>query len=69
LQLFLGGRSLPSLGSWRVQLTKLNSEKIDIEELLNAGIDNLLKLDYAYEIADMDKKREIIAAVCPESSK
>jgi hypothetical protein len=48
------------------QLAKLNSEKIDIDELLTAGIDNLLKLEYAYEITDMDKKREIIVAVCPD---
>ena len=48
------------------QLAKLNSEKIDIEQLLQLGIENLLKLDYAYEIADIDKKREIIAAVCPD---
>ncbi len=48
------------------QLAKLNSEKIDIEQLLKLGIENLLKLDYAYDIADIDKKREIIAAVCPD---
>jgi hypothetical protein len=46
------------------QLTKLNSERINIEELLEAGINNLLKLDYAYENGDLDKKCEMIAASC-----
>lgn len=45
---------------------KLNSEKIDIEQLLQLGIENLLKLNYVYEIADIDKKRKIIASVCPD---
>ena len=48
------------------RLEELNLEKIDIEELLETGIDNLMKLDYAYEMGDIDKKREIIAAVFPD---
>src|SRR5690606_13825240 len=48
------------------RLQELNLEHIDIEDLLETGIDNLMKLKYAYEVGDMDKKREIIAAVFPD---
>jgi site-specific DNA recombinase len=48
------------------RLQELNLEHIDIEELLETGIDNLIKLEYAYEVGDIDKKREIIAAVFPD---
>lgn len=59
-------RNAVKLDKLNAQMAKLNMEKIDIDELLETGIDNLLKLDYAFEIADMDKKREIIAAICPD---
>lgn len=48
------------------RLMELSLEKVDIEELLILGIDNLIKLEYAYEAGDIDKKREIIAAVFPD---
>jgi site-specific DNA recombinase len=48
------------------RLQELNLEHIDIEDLLETGIDNLMKLEYAYEVGDIDKKREIIAAVFPD---
>ncbi len=36
------------------------------EDLLDKGIDNLLKLDYIYETADIDKKRQVISSMFPE---
>jgi hypothetical protein len=34
--------------------------------LLDKGINNLLKLEYLYETADIEKKREIISSIYPE---
>lgn len=48
------------------KLTTCNLNEINIKDLLEKGIDNLLKLDYLYEIADIEKKREIISSMYPE---
>ena len=43
-----------------------NYDKVDFKDLLNKGINNLLKLDYVYETGDIEKKREIISSMYPE---
>lgn len=48
------------------RVKELNFEKIDIEDFLDTGIDNLIKLEYAFETGDIDKKRKIIATVFPD---
>ncbi len=48
------------------KLSASNNELIDIKGLLNKGVDNLLRLDTAYEIAEAEKKREIISSMFPE---
>ena len=48
------------------KLSASNHDKVDINYLLNKGINNLLKLDYVYETADIEKKREIISSMYPE---
>gem|GEM_PF-3303632 len=40
--------------------------KITVNFCLDKGIDNLIKLDYIYENADIDKKREVISSMFPE---
>src|SRR5436190_24028040 len=37
-----------------------------MEELLNKGLNNLLKLDYLYDTVDIERKREIIGSIYPE---
>ena len=39
------------------KLSASNHDKVDINSLLSKGINNLLKLDYIYETADIEKKR------------
>lgn len=41
-------------------------EDQDMPGLLDAGIDNLLKLDYIYQDGEIEKKREIIGSMYPE---
>ena len=48
------------------KLSAFNHEQIDIKQLLDKGLDNLLKLDYAYENGDIEKKRLIISSMYPE---
>lgn len=48
------------------KLSGLNSETVDIKDLLVRGINTLLQLDYIYEHADIDKKREVISSMFPE---
>jgi site-specific DNA recombinase len=48
------------------KLSTSNHDKIDINDLLDKGINNLLKLEYLYETADIEKKREIISSMYPE---
>ena len=48
------------------KLDDLNLQKIDIEDLLDNGLSNLLNLEYAYSIGDIDKKREILGVVFPD---
>jgi site-specific DNA recombinase len=38
----------------------------DVPGLLDAGIDNLLKLDYIYEDGQIDRKRTVISSMYPE---
>ncbi len=48
------------------KLSGLQHDDINIKDLLNKGIDNLLRLDQVYETADIDKKREVISSIFPE---
>ncbi len=48
------------------KLSTSNHDQINIGDLLNKGLDNLLKLDYVYETGDIEKKREIISSMYPE---
>ena len=41
-------------------------DQVDIKALLDKGVNNLLKLDYLYETADTEKKRDIISSMYPE---
>ncbi|GAA4445141.1 recombinase family protein [Ravibacter arvi] len=43
-----------------------NNNETNFEQLLNAGLNNLLKLDYVYQKADMPRKQEIISSIFPE---
>ena len=43
-----------------------NHDKVDFNDLLNKGVNNLLKLDYVYETGDTEKKREVISSMYPE---
>lgn len=48
------------------KLSAYNYNHPDIKDLLNKGINNLLKLDNLYESAGIEKKREIISSMYPE---
>ena len=48
------------------KLTASAHDKLDIKGLLEKGLNNLLKIDYTYENADVDKKRDIISSMFPE---
>ncbi len=48
------------------KLSSCNHDKIDINDLLDKGINNLLKLDCIYETGDIEKKREVISSMYPE---
>ena len=48
------------------KLSSNKHDKIDFNDLLNKGVNNLLKLDYVYETGDTEKKREIISSMYPE---
>lgn len=50
----------------QAKLDGLSHNDINLKDLLNKGIDNLLKLDYIYETADIDKKRKVISSIFPE---
>ncbi len=47
------------------KLSGLSHSDVNIKDLLDKGIDILLKLDYIYETADIDKKREVISSMFP----
>jgi site-specific DNA recombinase len=49
-----------------VKLSATKHDEINIKTLLDTGVNNLLKLDHLYEIADIEKKREIISSIYPE---
>ena len=42
-----------------------NDDQVNIKGLLGKGVNNLLKLDYLYETADTEKKRDIISSMYP----
>lgn len=48
------------------KLSTSNDDQVDIKGLLDKGVNNLLKLDYLYETADTEKKRDIISSMYPE---
>ena len=48
------------------KLSANNHDKVDFNDLLNKGINNLLKLDSVYETGDIEKKREVISSMYPE---
>ena len=48
------------------RLANRDRDQVDIPGLLNAGIDNLLKLDYIYEDGVPEKKRAVISSMYPE---
>jgi site-specific DNA recombinase len=48
------------------KLSIYNHDHVDIKDLLDKGINNLLKLDNLCETADIEKKREIIKSMYPE---
>jgi hypothetical protein len=43
----------------------VREEDQDMPGLLDAGIDNLLKLDYIYQEGEIEKKREVIGSMYP----
>ena len=48
------------------KLNTQNNDQLDFNALLNKGLNNLLKLDYLYESADSENKRDIISSMYPE---
>ena len=48
------------------KLSANNHDKVDSNDLLKKGVNNLLKLDFIYENGDTEKKREIISSMYPE---
>ncbi len=48
------------------KLSGCNNDNVNIKSLLDKGVDNLLRLDYIYGNADIDKKREVISSMFPE---
>src|SRR5690606_27857321 len=50
----------------QARLSTCTYDHVDIDDLLDKGVNNLLKLDYIYESGDIAKKREIIGSMYPE---
>ncbi|WP_079469639.1 hypothetical protein [Chitinophaga ginsengisegetis] len=48
------------------KLSRFDQDQVNISGLLGKGMNNLLKLDYAYETGDIEKKREVISSMPPE---
>ncbi|MEP7233622.1 MAG: recombinase family protein, partial [Ginsengibacter sp.] len=48
------------------KLTVYNYNQVDIKDLLDKGINNLLKLDNLFESAGIEYKREVISSMYPE---
>lgn len=48
------------------KLSACDDSHINIDNLLDRGLTNLLKLDYIYETGDIEKKREVIGSMYPE---
>lgn len=55
-----------NLEKLEAKLTTYNYDQVNISVLLDKGVNNLAKLDYAFEIGEIDKKREIISSIYPE---
>ena len=49
-----------------VKISTCNHDHVDIKDLLEKGVNNLLKLEHIYETSDIEKKREIINSMYPE---
>ena len=60
------GEYTAKLEKLEVKLSVSDDEPLNIGSLLNQGINNLLKLDYIYETAGIEKKREVIGSMFPE---
>ncbi len=48
------------------KLSIYDQDQVNINDLLDKGLNNLLKLDYAYETGEIEKKREVISSMYPE---
>lgn len=48
------------------RLSTCTHDHVDIDDLLDKGVNNLLKLDYIYENGDVERKREVIGSMYPE---
>lgn len=49
-----------------VRLSACDSDHVDIESLVNKGVNNLLTLDTRYETGTVEEKRRIISSMYPE---
>ncbi len=48
------------------KLQACKNDTVDIKDLLDKGLRQLVQLDTTYEIADIEKKREVISSMFPE---
>ena len=48
------------------KLSTNNNDQVSISDLLEKGLNNLLKLNYVYETGGIEKNREIISSMYPE---
>ncbi len=48
------------------KLSIISDECVNLSDLLDKGINNLLRLDYIYETGDIEKKRKVISSIYPE---
>ncbi|GAA4930359.1 recombinase family protein [Mucilaginibacter defluvii] len=55
-----------ALEKLEVKLNAQKDDQINIADLLNQGIDKLLKIDCAYETGTIEEKRQIIGSMFPE---
>ncbi len=58
--------TLLNLRNWKQNLNANNHNKVNFNDLLKKGVNNLLKLDYIYENGDTEKKIEMISSMYPE---
>ena len=50
----------------QARLSGLSHPEVNMKDLLDKGIDTLLRADYIYETADTEKKRRLIGSMFPE---